>query len=62
MSAADSLGYRPAARYEQAVVDVVDWLVEATRDRDWRELMPRAAEYMGGDFDYAAEDAFLSNG
>jgi hypothetical protein len=37
----------------------VRWLVEATRERPWQELMPRAAEYMQNSFDYEAEDEFI---
>jgi nucleoside-diphosphate-sugar epimerase len=53
------VGYRPVTTYERALPETVTWLVDATRGRDWREVMPRAAEYMAGSFDYAAEDAYL---
>jgi len=53
------LGYRPVTTYEHAVPETVRWLVEATKERPWQELMPRAAEYMQDSFDYAAEDEFL---
>ena len=36
-----------------------EWLVEATKERPWEELMPRMAEYMQDSFDYAAEDELL---
>jgi hypothetical protein len=36
-----------------------EWLVEATRGKDWREVLPRSAEYMADSFDYQAEDAFI---
>lgn len=52
--------YRPVTRYEKAVEATCRWLVDATRDRDWRELLPDwAVGYLGEKFDYAAEDAFL---
>jgi nucleoside-diphosphate-sugar epimerase len=57
--AAFELGYRPVTTYERAVGATCDWLVEATRDRPWQELMPRMAEYLKDSFDYAAEDEFL---
>jgi nucleoside-diphosphate-sugar epimerase len=53
------LGYRPVTTYAQAVPETVRWLVEVTKERPWQEVMPRAAEYMQGSFDYAAEDEFL---
>jgi hypothetical protein len=37
----------------------VAWLVEATNERPWEEVLPRSAELMQGAFDYAAEDEFL---
>jgi hypothetical protein len=54
------VGYRPVTTYERALPETVTWLVEATRGRDWRELMPRAAELMAESFDYEAEDRFVS--
>jgi nucleoside-diphosphate-sugar epimerase len=61
MSRAEAeLGYRPAVRYEDAVGETVAWLVDATRGRDWREVMPGAAEHMASSFDYDAEDSFLA--
>jgi nucleoside-diphosphate-sugar epimerase len=57
--AAFEIGYRPVTTYERAVGATCDWLVEATRDRPWQELMPRMAEYLKDSFDYAAEDEFL---
>ena len=54
------LAYRPVARYGDAVVATVEWLVEATRDRDWRDVLPEAASTMEGSFDYEMEDALLA--
>jgi nucleoside-diphosphate-sugar epimerase len=54
------LRYRPVTTYEKAVPETVEWLVEATKERPWEEVMPRAAEYMRASFDYAAEDAFVA--
>jgi nucleoside-diphosphate-sugar epimerase len=53
------LGYRPVTTYEQALPETVAWLVEATRGRDWREVLPRSAEIMATAFDYAAEDELI---
>ena len=58
MGAAErDLGYRAATSWEQAIVPQVEWLVEATRARDWQEVLPRGAEYMR--FDYDAEDELV---
>jgi len=57
--AAFEVGYRPVTTYERAVGATCDWLVEATKNLPWQELMPRMAEYMQDSFDYAAEDELL---
>src|SRR5436190_290791 len=54
------LGYRPVTTYAQALPETVAWLVEATSDRDWREVLPTTAEIMERSFDYAAEDELIS--
>jgi nucleoside-diphosphate-sugar epimerase len=54
------LGYRPVTTYEQALPETLAWLVEATRGRDWREVLPTTAKIMESSFDYAAEDAFIT--
>jgi nucleoside-diphosphate-sugar epimerase len=56
-----ALGYRPVTRYERAVGETCRWLVEATRDRDWREVFPKEAQFYGKLFDYEAEDRFLES-
>ena len=48
------LGYRPATTWAAALPRQVEWLVEATSSRDWREVLPRGAQYLS--FDYDAED------
>ena len=53
------VGYRPVSTYANAVRATIDWLVAATRGRDWREVLPTAAEHYEKLFDYAAEDAYL---
>ncbi|WP_159447734.1 NAD-dependent epimerase/dehydratase family protein [Streptoalloteichus hindustanus] len=55
------LGYRPACRYDQALAEEIDWVVRATADRDWREVLPRmTSAYSGVDyFDYSTEDTYL---
>jgi nucleoside-diphosphate-sugar epimerase len=56
-AAARDLAYEPATTWDAAIDRQVEWLVEATRDRDWREVLPRGAEYL--QFDYAGEDALV---
>ena len=51
------LGYEPVVLWQTAIVAQVEWLVEATRDRDWKDVLPRGAEYLR--FDYDAEDALV---
>jgi hypothetical protein len=46
--------------YGQALPETVAWLVEATRGRNWREVLPRTAEIMASSFDYDAEDEFIT--
>lgn len=48
------LGYRAATTWAAALPRQVEWLIDATRGRDWREVLPRGAEYL--EFDYEAED------
>jgi nucleoside-diphosphate-sugar epimerase len=57
--AAFEVGYRPVTTYGRAVPATCAWLVEATKERPWEELMPRMAEYLKDAFDYAAEDDVL---
>jgi nucleoside-diphosphate-sugar epimerase len=52
------LGYRPATTWADALPRQVEWLIDATRDRDWREVLPRGAEYL--QFDYEREDEFVA--
>ena len=52
------LGYRAAINWAQALPLQVRWLIEATRDRDWREVLTRGAEYLK--FDYESEDEFVA--
>jgi nucleoside-diphosphate-sugar epimerase len=61
MSAAESeVDYRPVTNYANGVGVACEWLLEATRDRDWREVLPSHARYYGELFDYAAEDEYLA--
>ena len=55
--AEDELGYRAATTWADALPRQVEWLIGATRDREWREVLPRGAEYL--QFDYEAEDAVV---
>lgn len=59
MSAAErELGYEPATAWNDAIDRQIEWLLEATRDRDWREVLPRGAQYL--QFDYEGEDALVA--
>jgi hypothetical protein len=58
-AAARDLGYEPATTWNDAIDRQVEWLVEATRDRDWREVLPRGAEYL--QFDYDGEDELIGS-
>jgi len=51
------LGYRPATTWADALPRQVEWLIAATQGRDWREVLPRGAQYL--QFDYEGEDAFV---
>lgn len=52
-------GYRPVTTYPEAVGATCEWLVSATSDQDWREVLTGSATYMADSFDYEAEDAFV---
>ncbi|WP_326556913.1 NAD-dependent epimerase/dehydratase family protein [Micromonospora sp. NBC_01796] len=54
------LGYRPVTDYLRSLPETVSWLVDATRDRDWRDVFTDLLEYRTDYFDYAAEDAWLA--
>jgi nucleoside-diphosphate-sugar epimerase len=51
------LGYRPVTTWADAIGPQIEWLIEATRRRDWREVLPRGAQYLK--FDYDAEDELV---
>ncbi len=55
------LGYEPVVTHEKAIVEAVDWVLAATRDRDWREVLAQGADYLGEKFDYEMEDGFLAS-
>ena len=55
--AEEELGYRPATTWAAAIDGQIEWLIEATRDRDWRDVLPRGAQYLS--FDYEAEDELV---
>ena len=48
-----------ATTWADAIPRQVEWLVAATRERDWREVLTRGANYLT--FDYEAEDAVVAN-
>jgi nucleoside-diphosphate-sugar epimerase len=53
------LGYRPVETWTAALPRQVEWLLNATRDRDWREVLPRGAQYL--QFDYEGEDGLVAD-
>jgi hypothetical protein len=55
--AEEELGYRAATAWSDAIGPQIDWLQEATQGRDWREVLPRGAQYLS--FDYEAEDELV---
>jgi nucleoside-diphosphate-sugar epimerase len=57
--AAFEVGYRPVTTYQRAVPATCAWLVEATKERPWQDVMPRMAEYLRDSFDYTREDGRL---
>jgi nucleoside-diphosphate-sugar epimerase len=60
MSAASrDLGYEPVTTWDAAIDRQVEWLIEATRDRKWQEVLPRGAEYL--QFEYEGEDALVKD-
>jgi hypothetical protein len=58
--ARDQLGYEPVTTYDHAIVETVEWVVTATRGKDWRAVLPQAADYLESKFNYEEEDAFIS--
>ena len=52
------LGYRPVTTWGDALPRQVRWLIDATRDRDWREVLTRGADYLK--FEYEAEDELVA--
>ena len=53
------LGYRAATTWAEALPLQVRWLIEATSDRDWHEVLTRGADYLK--FDYEAEDELVAD-
>jgi hypothetical protein len=58
-TAARELGYEPVTTWNDAIDRQVEWLIEATRDRKWQEVLPRGAEYL--QFEYEGEDALVKD-
>lgn len=57
--ARDELGFTGDMVYDVAIEETCQWLVDATRDRPWEQVLPRAAHFYPDQFDYEAEDRFL---
>jgi nucleoside-diphosphate-sugar epimerase len=60
LTAEIDLAYRAVTTYARAVEQTVTWLVDATRERPWEEVVEPTPQYLGL-FDYAAEDVFLAS-
>ncbi len=52
------LGYRPAVTWDEALPRQVEWLMGATSGSDWKDVLPRGAQYLS--FDYESEDALVA--
>jgi hypothetical protein len=57
--AEQELGYRAATTWADALPLQVAWLIEATTNRDWREVLTRGADYLK--FDYESEDKLVAD-
>jgi nucleoside-diphosphate-sugar epimerase len=53
------LGYGAATTWADGLPRQVHWLIQATRGRDWREVLTRGADYLK--FDYEAEDRLVAS-
>jgi nucleoside-diphosphate-sugar epimerase len=62
MAARDELGYRDVISYEDALRRACEWLDETVDPEQWQVVLPKAARYYGGLFDYEAEDKFVIEG
>jgi nucleoside-diphosphate-sugar epimerase len=60
MRVAAEMGYRPAVSYSQTTRETCEWLVDASRRRDWRAAFPVFKKYSFDPFDYETEDKFLA--
>jgi nucleoside-diphosphate-sugar epimerase len=58
-TAKDELGYEPVMTYDDAIAETVKRIRRVATATDWKEGLPRAAEYLAERFDYDAEDAFV---
>ncbi|WP_172296716.1 NAD-dependent epimerase/dehydratase family protein [Pseudoruegeria sp. HB172150] len=50
-----------AGTYAETVPKALDWLAEATRNADWRKVLPQFAAYPRDHFDYAREDRLFAS-
>lgn len=58
--AAAELGYRPRAGYADLIGSAVQWMVDVTAGRDWRDVFPYFYANQGEEaFDYDTEDEWL---
>jgi len=53
--------YESAGNYEALIGSTVDWLINATRDRHWQDVLPDLAAYPFNLFDYEADEAAIAH-
>lgn len=58
-TATAELDYEPVMTYDDAIGETVSWIVGVVSSRDWREALPRSANYLAERFDYGPEDSFV---
>lgn len=58
---APSEDFEGAGSYESLVAPAVQWLIEATCDQSWKEVLPALAAYPFDLFDYAADELALQS-
>jgi nucleoside-diphosphate-sugar epimerase len=56
---APSEDYESAGAYKTLVAPAIRWLIEATRDRPWKQVLPALAAYPFDLFDYEADEHCL---
>ncbi len=58
--ACDELDYQGLVPYDEALRETCQWLMAATANRDWTQVLPNSYKHYGPLFDYVSEDEFLA--